>query len=70
MSITKLIPNNEKELNSELIKQIAISVFGTQDDIDFTEKYVPAHGRVPGNKVSVFKQFLYENLTPGEPALL
>ena len=58
MSITKFIPYGERQLNRELIVSIASAVFGTTDDADFLENFIPFAGRVPEPKVNAFTRYL------------
>lgn len=44
--------------NEDLIKQIAHAVFGSDEDIRFTEEFVPKAGRIPAPKRDNFSQFL------------
>lgn len=52
------IIRNISRPNLEVCSQIAKAVYGSSELNEFTEKYVPKHGRVPEPKVQNFASFL------------
>lgn len=55
---TKFIPRNERLENYQLIREISEAIFGSDDDTNFAEFFVPLGGRVPKPQSENFEKFL------------
>lgn len=54
----KYIGRHERIQNRELLNQISTAIFGTPEDINFAEEFVPPAGKIPNPKVANFAGFL------------
>lgn len=52
------IPRTDRNTNRVLINEIAEAVFGTSEQSDFSEAFVPIGGKVPSPKKENFARFL------------
>lgn len=58
MTEAEFIPRQNRLNEVALIGQISNAVFGDNLKAEFTERYVPDRGKVPGSKVQNFSSFL------------
>ena len=54
----KYIGQTERVQNRELLNKIAEAIFGTPEDINFAEEFVPPDGKTQNPKVATFVEFL------------
>ena len=57
MTTTIFIEKNQRFANQNLINEIADSVFGSEEQVAFSEKFVPVGCRVPSPKSQNFANF-------------
>ena len=60
----QFIPKKEREAHKDIILGLANVIYGCEEQISFTEAFIPFNGRVPSPKASNFANYLirYPNL--------
>lgn len=54
----EFLPITERTAHLEVINAIANAIYGNEDEVKFTEEYIPLNGRVPAPKVANFANYL------------
>jgi RimJ/RimL family protein N-acetyltransferase len=52
------IPSHERNRHRNTLNEIALAIYGSPEKIIFSEEFIPPGGRVPGDKVSNFSDYL------------
>jgi RimJ/RimL family protein N-acetyltransferase len=52
------IPRHERNSHRNTLNEIALAIYGTPEKIIFSEEFIPPGGRVPGDKVRNFSNYL------------
>lgn len=63
MSKTKFISREDRQRQKSLLIEISQAVFGSIEDAEFLEEFVPSSGRVPEPKVQNYSLFLSSSPT-------
>jgi RimJ/RimL family protein N-acetyltransferase len=63
MAKTQLIPREDRQQQNALIIEISQAVFGSTEDAEFIEEFVPFSGRVPEPKAQNYSRFLSSSPT-------